>query len=80
LIALPIAIFVLKVVELTVNTIRTILAVTAMSKQAAIVGFIEAVIGVTAMGAVVTHLSNPFAIIASRVGRQNSGRPLVLVM
>lgn len=64
LIALPIAIFLLKIAELTVNTIRTILAVSAMSKQAALVGFIEAAIGVAAMGAVVTHLSNPFAILA----------------
>ena len=61
---LPLAIFVLKVIELTVHTMRTILAVSAMSREAAIVGFVEAAIGVTAMGAVVTNLSNPLAIVA----------------
>lgn len=68
LIGLPIAVFVLKVVELTVSTIRTILAVSAMGKQAAVVGFIEATIGVAAIGAVVTHLGNPFAILGYAAG------------
>ena len=68
LIALPVVIFLLKVAELTVNTIRTILAVSGMSRQAAGVGFVEAAIGVTAMGAVVTHLSNPLAITAYAAG------------
>lgn len=67
-VALPAAIFFLKVTELTVSTVRTILAVSSMSRQAALVGVVEAVVGVTAMGAAVTNLTNPFAIFAYAVG------------
>ncbi len=67
-VALPLAIFLLKVMELTVSTIRTILAVSSMSRQAALAGFVEAVVGVTAMGAAVTNLSNPLAILAFAAG------------
>lgn len=67
-VALPAAIFLLKVTELTVSTVRTILAVSSMSRQAALVGVLEAVVGVTAMGAAVTNLTNPFAILAYAAG------------
>lgn len=67
-VALPAVIFFLKVTELTVSTVRTILAVSSMSRQAALVGVVEAVVGVTAMGAAVTNLTNPFAIAAYAAG------------
>jgi uncharacterized protein YebE (UPF0316 family) len=64
LVLLPLAVFTLKVLELTVHTIRTILAVSGMTRQAAAAGFLEAAIGITAMGAVVTNLDNPMTIVA----------------
>jgi len=61
---LPLLIFGLKVGELTFSTVRTILVVTGMSVQAAILGFVEIALGLVAVGAAVTNLSNPLAVIA----------------
>jgi uncharacterized protein YebE (UPF0316 family) len=66
--AIPFAIFALKIIELTLNTVRGILAASGMSRQAAFVGFVEAAVGITAMGAVVTRLDSPLAILAYAAG------------
>lgn len=68
LILLPVAIFVAKVAELTVSTSRTILVVSGMSARAALLGFVEITIGIIAVGAVVTNLDNPAAVLAYSLG------------
>ena len=65
---LPLVIFLAKVAELTVSTSRTILVVSGMSLQAALLGFVEITIGILAVGAVVTNLDNPLAILAYSAG------------
>ena len=65
---LPLLIFGLKVGELTFSTIRTILMVSGQSVQAAILGFFEILLGVIAVGAAVTNLSNPLAVVAYAAG------------
>ena len=66
--SLPLLIFVAKVIELTLSTVRTILVVSAMSVPAALVGFFEITFGVVAMGLVVSHLTNPLAIVGFASG------------
>lgn len=65
---LPVLVFVAKVAELTVSTSRTILVVSGMSLQAAALGFAEITIGIVAVGAVVTHLDDPFTILGYSAG------------
>lgn len=67
-ILLSAAIFAAKVAELTVSTSRTILVVSGMNLQAALMGFVEITIGIVAVGAVVTNLDKPIAVAAYSLG------------
>lgn len=68
LLPLVIFIFLAKVAELTVSTSRTILVVSGLNIQAALLGFVEITIGIVAVGAVVTNLDKPIAIFAYAAG------------
>lgn len=61
-------IFLARVVDVTLSTIRTLMVVQGRKVQAAIIGFFEVGIYVTALGKVVSGLDNPFNLLAYCAG------------
>ncbi len=54
--------------DVTLSTIRTLMVVQSRKVQAAIIGFFEVIIYVTALGKVVGSLDNPFNLLAYGLG------------
>lgn len=61
---LPILIFVARICDVSVGTLRSVFVISGYRKIAVILGFFEVLIWVLAVGGVLKHLTNPFAVIA----------------
>lgn len=61
-------IFISRVVDVTMSTVRTLMVVQGRKVQAAIIGFFEVGIYVTALGSVVKDLDNPFKLLVYCLG------------
>ena len=61
---IPALIFVARVTDVGLGTVRTIFVVRGLSKLAATIGFFEVIIWVLAVSGTLKYLSNPFALIA----------------
>jgi len=63
-----ILIFIARVADVTLSTIRTLMVVQGRKTQAAFIGFFEVIIYVVALGKVVDSLNNPFNLLAYGLG------------
>jgi uncharacterized protein YebE (UPF0316 family) len=65
---LPLIVFVARICDVSIGTIRTICVVRGMRLIAACLGFFEVLIWVTAISGVITHLDKPLSTIAYAAG------------
>lgn len=61
-------IFFARVVDVTMATVRTLMVMQSRKLQAAIIGFFEVIIYITALGKVVDSLDNPISLLAYGLG------------
>ncbi len=61
---IPLLIFVARIGDVSVGTLRTVLVISGHKYVSAILGFIEVVIWVLAVGGTLKYLPNPFAVVA----------------
>lgn len=61
---IPLLIFLARVCDVSVGTIRSVFVISGYRKVAVVLGFFEVLIWVLAVGGVLKHLTNPFAVIA----------------
>lgn len=60
---LPLLIFLARICDVSIGTVRTILVIGGHPYISAALGFFEVTIWVLAVGGVITHLNNPFALL-----------------
>lgn len=60
---IPLLIFVARIGDVSIGTVRTVFVISGYRKTAVILGFFEVLIWVLAVGGVIKHLPNPFAVI-----------------
>jgi len=61
---IPILIFLARITDVSMGTVRTIVVVRGLSRIAAAIGFFEVIVWVLAVSGTLKYLSNPFALIA----------------
>jgi|SRR5690625_2545210 len=61
-------IFIARVIDVTLATMRTLMVVQGRKVQAAVIGFFEVIIYITALGKVVDSLNNPLNLLAYGLG------------
>jgi uncharacterized protein YebE (UPF0316 family) len=61
---IPILIFFARVCDVSIGTVRMILVISGRPYISAILGFFEVIIWVLAVGGVITHLTNPIALVS----------------
>lgn len=61
-------IFFARVIDVTCSTIRTLMVVQGRKLQAALIGFFEVIVYITALGKVVDSLDNPLSLLAYGLG------------
>lgn len=61
-------IFFARVIDVTLATVRTLMVMQSRKLQAAIIGFFEVIIYITALGKVVDSLDNPMSLLAYGLG------------
>lgn len=59
---IPLLIFVARICDVSIGTMRTVFVVSGYRKVSVILGFFEVLIWVMAVGGVMKHLGNPFAV------------------
>lgn len=60
---LPFLIFLARIGDVSIGTVRTILVISGRPYISAVLGFFEVIIWVLAVGGVITNLTNPFALL-----------------
>jgi uncharacterized protein YebE (UPF0316 family) len=61
---LPVLIFLARIGDVSIGTVRLILVISGRPYISAILGFFEVIIWVLAVGGVIAHLTNPIALVA----------------
>lgn len=61
---IPILIFLARVIDVSIGTVRTIMVIGGMRFIASVLGFVEVCVWALAVGGMVSYLPNPFAILA----------------
>lgn len=60
---IPVLIFFARICDVSIGTVRTILVIAGHRWISAVLGFFEVIIWVLAVGGVIMHLTNPFALL-----------------
>ncbi|GJM19030.1 MAG: UPF0316 protein [Phycisphaeraceae bacterium] len=61
---IPVLIFIARIGDVSIGTVRTVFVISGYRKIAVILGFFEVLIWVVAVGGVMKYLPNPFAVVA----------------
>ena len=64
----PLLIFVLRLIDVSLGTVRMIVAVRGQRRIAALVGFVEVLIWVVAVGSTLQHLGSPYHVLGYAAG------------